>query len=120
MPIYTFEIPTNLADGFSKFSCDAGTLCDGFPQPWYNAFEPSLTRPTPTSWNLYIQIRPWLFVLLGLIYPLYVFAVLPFVIRGRRKRKGLCIHCAYDLTGNTSGVCPECGKGVNSVVETKS
>ena len=29
--------------------------------------------------------------------------------RWRRRRKGLCVKCAYDLTGNVSGVCPECG-----------
>jgi hypothetical protein len=22
---------------------------------------------------------------------------------------GNCLHCGYDLTGNVSGVCPECG-----------
>lgn len=27
---------------------------------------------------------------------------------GRRER-GLCFRCGYDLTGNVSGVCPECG-----------
>jgi hypothetical protein len=27
----------------------------------------------------------------------------------RRRRRGLCIKCGYDLTGNVSGVCPECG-----------
>jgi hypothetical protein len=27
----------------------------------------------------------------------------------RNPRLRLCRHCAYDLTGNTSGVCPECG-----------
>jgi hypothetical protein len=27
----------------------------------------------------------------------------------RRNRKGLCARCGYNLTGNTSGVCPECG-----------
>jgi uncharacterized paraquat-inducible protein A len=26
-----------------------------------------------------------------------------------RRRRGLCVKCGYDLTGNTSGVCPECG-----------
>ena len=26
-----------------------------------------------------------------------------------RRAKGLCLHCGYDLTGNVSGVCPECG-----------
>jgi hypothetical protein len=30
--------------------------------------------------------------------------------RWRRKRLGLCPSCAYDLTGNVSGVCPECGQ----------
>lgn len=29
--------------------------------------------------------------------------------RGRRRAKGICRCCAYDLTGNISGVCPECG-----------
>ena len=29
--------------------------------------------------------------------------------RARRHRKGLCVHCAYDLTGNDSGICSECG-----------
>ena len=27
----------------------------------------------------------------------------------RRGAHGLCINCGYDLRGNTSGVCPECG-----------
>ncbi|MCO6438016.1 MAG: hypothetical protein J5J06_13065 [Phycisphaerae bacterium] len=27
----------------------------------------------------------------------------------KRKRKGICANCAYDLRGNVSGVCPECG-----------
>jgi uncharacterized paraquat-inducible protein A len=26
-----------------------------------------------------------------------------------RQDRGLCAACGYDLTGNTSGVCPECG-----------
>ncbi|UCE58114.1 MAG: hypothetical protein JSU63_11775 [Phycisphaerales bacterium] len=32
--------------------------------------------------------------------------------RRRRRRKGLCIVCGYDLTGNVSGKCPECGTEV--------
>lgn len=32
--------------------------------------------------------------------------------RGRKHRKGCCAGCDYDLTGNQSGVCPECGAAV--------
>lgn len=32
--------------------------------------------------------------------------------RWRRRRKGYCVKCGYDLTGNVSGVCPECGEAV--------
>ncbi len=48
--------------------------------------------------------------------PFAVFAAYPTIafIRGplrrwRRQRRGLCAKCAYDLTGNESGVCSECG-----------
>ena len=48
--------------------------------------------------------------------PLALFATYPTVafIRGparrwRRRRKGLCLKCGYNLTGNVSGICPECG-----------
>jgi hypothetical protein len=34
-------------------------------------------------------------------------------IRGRRRRlRGRCESCNYDLTGNMSGVCPECGVAI--------
>jgi len=29
--------------------------------------------------------------------------------RRRRKRRGLCPACGYDLAGSTHGTCPECG-----------
>jgi len=34
------------------------------------------------------------------------------LIRRHRRARGLCIDCGYDLTGNESGVCPECGEEV--------
>ncbi len=33
----------------------------------------------------------------------------PAVRRRMRHRRGLCAKCGYNLTGNVSGVCPECG-----------
>ena len=32
----------------------------------------------------------------------------------RRRHQGLCTQCAYDLTGNESGFCPECGLPITS------
>jgi hypothetical protein len=33
--------------------------------------------------------------------------LLPYCVAPRR-----CRHCAYDLTGNVSGICPECGQAI--------
>jgi hypothetical protein len=30
-------------------------------------------------------------------------------LRADRRRLGLCVSCRYDLRGNVSGICPECG-----------
>ena len=35
--------------------------------------------------------------------------------RAWRRRRGLCPRCGYDLTGNTSGACPECGTALPAV-----
>ncbi len=45
-------------------------------------------------------------------YPLFVSARY-FVRRWRRREPGVCGKCGYDLTGNVSGVCPECGTEIH-------
>ncbi len=45
------------------------------------------------------------------IYPGIAFIRGP-LRRYRRRRRGLCVTCGYDLTGNESGACPECGEEV--------
>lgn len=48
------------------------------------------------------------------------FIVAPFVgaakrwWRADRHRRGHCRKCGYNLTGNVSGRCPECGKDIES------
>jgi hypothetical protein len=37
----------------------------------------------------------------------------------RRLKPGVCHHCGYDLTGNTSGRCPECGQAIDSLPRGK-
>jgi MFS family permease len=39
-------------------------------------------------------------------------AAMPYI---RRARQGLCMGCGYDLKGNTTGVCPECGEPLGGV-----
>lgn len=49
--------------------------------------------------------------LLGILlaaYPTIAFARGPFR-RWCRRRRNACLGCEYDLTGNESGICPECG-----------
>ena len=55
-----------------------------------------------------VHIPLWILVALFVAYPTIAFIRGP-LRRWRRHRKGLCTECSYDLTGNESGVCPECG-----------
>ena len=50
----------------------------------------------------------WGVALLLLLYPAASLIRGP-LRRRHRRRRGLCLKCSYDLTGNASGVCPECG-----------
>jgi predicted RNA-binding Zn-ribbon protein involved in translation (DUF1610 family) len=38
-------------------------------------------------------------------------------VRRSRQRRSLCATCGYNLTGNTSGVCPECGTQMTARVK---
>jgi hypothetical protein len=47
--------------------------------------------------------------------PLALPSAIRFLIWWRRPKTGhtgLCVACGYNLTGNVSGICPECGTGV--------
>ncbi|MBN1490435.1 MAG: hypothetical protein JXA69_11015 [Phycisphaerae bacterium] len=54
-----------------------------------------------TLWTLMVTL--W--------YPAIAFAVLPLLwwYRRARPKPGCCRKCGYNLTGNVSGRCPECG-----------
>jgi hypothetical protein len=61
--------------------------------------------PSPDFIRTTVQIplwAPWLMVLLPTLWLWRL---------DRRRPPGACPACAYNLTGNTTGVCPECGKG---------
>ncbi|MDB5354049.1 MAG: hypothetical protein JWN24_502 [Phycisphaerales bacterium] len=52
----------------------------------------------------------------AVLFVWYVLALPGRAISGWRDRRrlaeGQCLLCGYDLTGNVSGVCPECGRSV--------
>ena len=50
----------------------------------------------------------WIPTVLTAVYPTVHFVRGP-LRRWRRRKAGQCVGCGYDLTGNVSGVCPECG-----------
>lgn len=73
----------------------------------YVAYELEVLYPSRwrNVWNFTLPL--WLiviaFVALGAIM---------LVVACRRRPPGHCTHCSYNLTGNESGVCPECGHDV--------
>ena len=63
----------------------------------------------PGPWAYYtVSIPGWIPAVLLLAYPT-VAAIRGPLRRQQRRRKGRCLECGYDLTGNVSGQCPECG-----------
>jgi len=62
-----------------------------------------IALPSTHGGGLLLYIPVWLLV---------VAAGFPTAVlwwRDRRPKAGRCEVCRYDLTGNVSGVCPECG-----------
>jgi hypothetical protein len=69
-------------------------------------------RAAPVS--SFIAMGPvWPFALPWAILPaLWTVRRIRCARRNRRHARGLCRSCGYDLAGNVSGVCPECGRDV--------
>jgi len=73
-------------------------------------------RLRPFDWKpqyFHIAANGYLSVILPLWIP-FAGAALPTALllwTDKSRKAGLCPVCGYELTGNTTGVCPECGKG---------
>ncbi len=65
-----------------------------------------------TYWRCHKVYCPfWIPTVVFALYPCLAFLRGP-VCRWRRRKRNFCVLCGYNLTGNTSGVCPECGASV--------
>jgi hypothetical protein len=72
---------------------------------------PGFTVPNaPTYYKAWVlEVSLAYISALALSYPITIF-VRGTVRRYRRQRQGCCLKCGYNLTGNVSGTCPECGR----------
>ncbi len=61
-----------------------------------------------TTYSISFFCPFWFPFLLFVAYPAYALSR-PYVIARRRRKRNLCVTCAYSLVGNESGTCPECG-----------
>ena len=90
-----------------------GLLALPFLASIYDISKPH-TRNTPIAFATYQQVKSAL-SLLGLLSAAFL------IWRARHRYFGVagegprCQECGYDLTGNTSGVCPECGCRIGSL-----
>lgn len=62
----------------------------------------------PRGSLLYVGLPLWTPIPILMLVPLWRFGYVPLRTH-RRRRNGNCRNCDYDLTGNVSGICPECG-----------
>jgi hypothetical protein len=70
----------------------------------------------------YVEIPMWMLVGLTSLLPIAWSSDFAFPAYRLRQwtRRDFCLSCRYDLTGNTSGVCPECGTPVPKEPAEKS
>ncbi len=98
----------NLARGHPAVNGPVGLHVDRHPatvQPLWPAFVRLGTqRWSGNRWHFEVMCPYWLLVVVVGVPT----AVLWWLDR-RRFPPGHCPRCGYDLTGNVSGVCPECG-----------
>ena len=93
-----------------------GSADDAVPQRWaYLEFGYKCDYFAGASIRVRAVSFPfWYGVLLLAAYPAITWIRGPGRRRRYRREHNWCVKCSYDLTGNTSGICPECGTRVES------
>ena len=106
--------------GGDRYSDGFGRTFDGASHHWWTDYEFASGWPLRTFWsewtyqNTLLSLRPiWSgFAINTIFYAaiLWLLTLGPFTARRMiRRKRGLCIKCGYDLRGDFSSGCPECG-----------
>jgi hypothetical protein len=109
---YCIHIEHGVFYGYPDMPIPPGTACA--PRPSYGRFELVRQSWVYMPWRLsplfdgdYFRIP--IHISFVLTTPILIYPLLPAVKRRKRRKLGLCPICEYDLRGNESGICPECG-----------
>ncbi len=100
--IFWVQVPTNFWEKHHLWTLERD---DEWPVPLTN-FRPWI------SWRPFVDRRTaFFFLTIPLWIPTLLIAIPSFLLwrRNRKLPEGHC-NCGYNLTGNMSGVCPECGR----------
>jgi|GEM_PF-5777542 len=86
----------------------------------YESFLILSSYPLPGVMDTKLSIDLWLLAIVFGVYPTIFFVRR--VQRDRLKQQALrpCLNCCYDLTGNKTGVCPECGSVITDPLAVMS
>lgn len=113
---YTYELPTRQGALTSGFMDGKILIAVTNRQPTPSRLLGALgfRNVTPPSFHTHHRFHHALFVpiwlLLAITGTFPVIALIRGPLRHRyRRRSGLCLKCGYNLKGNQSGTCPECG-----------
>jgi hypothetical protein len=68
-----------------------------------------LSSPTTRTADVERTLPLWVLLPVTAIMPILLWR------RLRKRIPGTCTRCGYNLTGNTSGICPECGTTVREI-----
>ncbi len=98
------------SDG-ARFTGEGGLLFERCPPPrrltWFRSRHVGFGLGQVVTFNRWYYLPLW--------FPLLVVGIPSGYMLWRRHRRippGHCQKCGYNLTGNVSGVCPECGEKV--------
>ena len=93
------------------FAMIAFALSFRYPDLWSDASGPFAHRVRVGRANF--AVSAVLALLVGMVMHGVTQAVIWFSLRNQPK-PGFCNNCGYDLTGNVSRVCPECGMSITN------